>query len=191
MSSFDNNEPDSSGTQPDFFTRFIATGFFSGYIPWASGTFGTLVGALFFLIPGFAGTAVLAVAIPMGLIAGVFTSSRMAASEGHRLTESARRLKERFQPGEHETPDPSIVVIDEIVGMWIAMFAIPLSLPGVVVAFFTFRFFDIIKPYPARQVEHLGSGWGIMLDDVVAGIYANIATRLVMALLYAYTPGLF
>lgn len=191
MSSFDNDEPDSRGTRPDFLTRGIATGFFAGYIPWASGTFGTLVGALFFLIPGFADIPVLTTAILVGLLAGVFASARIASAEGHQLTESARRMKERFQPGEHETPDPSIVVIDEIVGMWIAMFAIPLSLPGVVVAFFTFRFFDIIKPYPARQVEHLGSGWGIMLDDVVAGIYANIATRLVMALLYAYTPGLF
>ncbi|MDL1892209.1 phosphatidylglycerophosphatase A [Sphingobacteriales bacterium CHB3] len=191
MSSLDNDEPDSRGTRPDFLTRCIATGFFSGYIPWASGTFGTLVGALFFLIPGFADIPVLTTAILVGLLAGVFTSARIASAEGHQLTESARRMKERFQPGEHETPDPSIVVIDEIVGMWIAMFAIPLSLPGIVVAFFTFRFFDIVKPYPARQVEHLGSGWGIMLDDIVAGIYANIATRLIMAILYAYTPGLF
>lgn len=191
MSSFDNDEPDSRGRRPDFLTRCIATGFFSGYIPFASGTFGTLVGALFFLIPGFADIPVLTTAILVGLLAGVFASAKIASAEGHQLTESARRLKERFQPGEHETPDPSIVVIDEIIGMWIAMFAIPLSLPGVVVAFFTFRFFDIVKPYPARQVEHLGSGWGIMLDDVVAGIYANIATRLIMAILYVYTPGLF
>ncbi|MBX2992082.1 MAG: phosphatidylglycerophosphatase A [Bacteroidetes bacterium] len=191
MNSFDNDEPDSSGIQPDFLTRFVATGFFSGYIPWASGTFGALVGALFFLIPGFTNIPVLTAAIVVAFFAGVVTSAKIASAEGHKLTQTARRMKERFQPGEHGAPDPSIVVIDEIVGVWIAMIAIPLTLPGVAVAFFAFRLFDIVKPYPVRQVEHISSGWGIMLDDVVAGIYANIATRLVMAFLYAYLPELF
>ncbi|HXG01484.1 MAG TPA: phosphatidylglycerophosphatase A, partial [Bacteroidota bacterium] len=59
------------------------------------------------------------------------------------------------------------------------------------VAFICFRIFDIVKPYPARQVERYGSGWGIMLDDVVAGIYANIATRVLVTLLYFLFPSLF
>lgn len=189
MNNSEHGEPDRSGTSLP--VRFIATGFFSGYLPWASGTFGSVVGALFFLIPGFANPIILAAAIVATGLAGVFTSTRVAASVGNQLTKTAERLKERFQPERHDTPDPSIVVIDEIVGMWVAMFALHLSLPAVVLAFFSFRFFDIIKPYPARQVERIGSGWGIMLDDVVAGIYANIVTRIALALLYQYVPGIF
>ena len=65
--------------------------------------------------------------------------------------------------------DPPVVVIDEIVGMWIGL-----------LAFFFFRIYDIIKPPPARKLEHLKNGWGIMLDDVAAGIYANITVRLLL-----------
>jgi len=174
-----------------FLTRFIATGFFSGYAPWASGTIGTLVGALFFFIPGFSNTAVLWGAIIAGLITGVYTSREVAKVEGHRLTKSAQRAKEKFQPDGHDNPDPSIVVIDEIVGMWIAMIAVHPSFLALAIAFVAFRVFDIIKPYPARQVERLPGGWGIMLDDVVAGIYANIATRVVIAALLYFFPGTF
>jgi phosphatidylglycerophosphatase A len=75
--------------------------------------------------------------------------------------------------------DPSEVVIDELAGMWLA--AISVSSPvGWTVAFFAFRLFDIVKPFPARQMEALPEGWGIMLDDLVAGAYAWL---LVQALL--------
>lgn len=191
MHSSDQDEPDSSERQPSFLTRVVATGFFTGYIPWASGTFGAILGALFFLIPGFSSIPVLSSAIILGMVAGVYTSARIARVEGHRLTKSAQRTKEMFQPDRHETPDPSIIVIDEIVGMWVAMFAVQPSFAAVAVAFITFRVFDIVKPYPARQVERFGSGWGIMLDDVVAGIYANIVTRIVVAFLYQYFPHFF
>ena len=174
-----------------FFTRFIATGFFVGYIPWASGTFGSLVGAAFFLIPAFSNPLILSLAIIAGLTAGVFTSSQVAGVEGNRLTKSAQRAKERFQPDQHGTPDPSIIVIDEIVGMWIAMFAINPSLVALGLAFIVFRVTDILKPYPARQLEKYGAGWGIMLDDVVAGIYANIITQLLIAFLLIFFPKIF
>ena len=173
-------EPDTPSSEIPFLTRFIATGFFSGYIPWASGTFGSLVGAAFFLIPAFSNPVVLALAIVSALIAGVYTSSVVAGVEGNRLTKSAQRAKEKFQPEGHPSPDPSIVVIDEIVGMWIAMFAVAPSFLSIGIAFVVFRVLDIVKPYPARQAEQYGSGWGIMLDDVVAGIYANIITRVVL-----------
>ncbi|MBI5471813.1 MAG: phosphatidylglycerophosphatase A [Ignavibacteriae bacterium] len=173
-----------------FLSKLIATGFYSGYAPWASGTLGTLVGALFFLIPYFSSIPVLAAAIVVATIAGVITSGHVAAAEGHRVSEMTKRLKTQLGQNEHGNPDPSIVVIDEIVGMWISMFAISPSLFSVGVAFVAFRIFDIIKPYPARQMEHLRLGWGIMLDDVVAGIYANIAARLVIALANQFFPGL-
>jgi phosphatidylglycerophosphatase A len=173
------------------YARIIATGFFSGYSPWASGTVGSLVGMLFFFIPGFSNPVVLAIAIVAGIIAGVHTANLVATVEGDRLTKSAQRAKDRFQPDRHDTPDPSIVVIDEIVGMWIAMFAIHPSLISMAIAFIVFRVFDIIKPYPAQELERYHKGWGIMLDDVVAGMYANIATRVVIAILLSFFPQLF
>lgn len=118
--------------------------------------------------------------IVAGFFVGVFASASVAAVEGNRLTRSAELAKATFQKAAHSTPDPSIVVIDEIVGMWIALLFVPKTLPAVVVAFVAFRVFDIIKPFPAARLEAVPDGWGIMLDDVVAGIYANIATHLIL-----------
>jgi phosphatidylglycerophosphatase A len=176
------------GQQLSFLTRLIATGLFSGYIPWASGTFGSIVGVLLYLIPGVERTGILIILIVAGFVAGVITSAKVALVDGHRLTKTAEFAKATFQPGAHDVPDPSIVVIDEIVGMWITLLFLPVSIPTVVVAFFAFRGFDIIKPPPARQLEKIPNGWGIMLDDVVAGIYANIATRIALVVLHGILP---
>jgi len=176
----DSDTPGSGGAERrlSLLTNLVATGFFSGYVPWASGTAGSMVGVLLYLIPGAENPPVLLVLIVLGFAAGVFTSGRVAAVEGNRLSATARATKELFQPGAHEVPDPSIVVIDEIVGMWIALFMVPHAVIGIGSAFVFFRIFDIVKPPPARQLERLPRGWGIMLDDVVAGMYANILTQL-------------
>jgi phosphatidylglycerophosphatase A len=173
-----------------FFTNLIATGFFSGYIPWASGTFGTLVGVLVYLLPGIENPAVLSTLIVFGLFVGVWTSGRVAHIIGHKLTRSAELTKATFQPGKHEAADPSIVVIDEIIGVWIALLFVPKTGLAVVIAFFAFRAFDIVKPPPAQQLERIPYGWGIMLDDVVAGVYANIATQICLWLVRSYVPSL-
>ena len=73
--------------------------------------------------------------------------------------------------------DPQPVVIDEIVGMWISLLLIPPETIYILAAFVLFRLFDVIKPFPARQAELLPGGWGIMLDDLFAGIYANIGVH--------------
>jgi phosphatidylglycerophosphatase A len=172
--------PNRDTPPPGFAVRLIATGFFVGYIPVASGTFGSLVGCLFLFLPGFWSPAVLWSAIAAVFCAGVFTSARMARHEGHRLNLLAAETKARFQPGAHEHPDPSIVVIDEIVGMWIAVLYLGPSLVSLGLAFVFFRIFDVVKPAPARTAERLAGGWGIMLDDVVAGVYANTAARIVL-----------
>ena len=166
-----------------FFTELIATGLYSGYIPWASGTFGSLVGLLIFLIPGVESPYILILMILVGLALGVVTSRRVAEVRGHQVSKSAEIAKAAFQPGAMHAPDPSIVVIDEIVGMWIALFLLPKTLVAVVGAFVIFRILDIVKPFPARRLEHLPNGWGIMLDDVVAGVYASICTHLVLLFL--------
>jgi phosphatidylglycerophosphatase A len=103
--------------------------------------------------------------------------------DGHRLTKTAAVTKAIFQPEKHREPDPSVVVIDEIVGMWVSLFLLPLDLLTVLTSFVLFRMFDVLKPPPARQVEHVPRGWGIMLDDIIAGIYANLGTRLLLFLL--------
>jgi len=162
------------------FTELVATGLYSGYIPWASGTFGSLVGLLIYLIPGAESPYILGVMILVGLVLGVVTSRRVAEIRGHQLTKSAEVAKAAFQPGEVHTPDPSIVVIDEIVGMWISLLLLPKTVVAILCAFVAFRLLDIVKPFPARRLEQLPNGWGIMLDDVVAGVYANILTHLAL-----------
>ena len=175
-----NNPSNAASPQLSFFTRCIATGFFSGYIPWASGTFGSLVGLAIYAIPGVENPAILFLLTAAGFALGVVTSARVAAVEGNRLTAIAQATKSLFQPGEHEVADPSIVVIDEIVGMWIALFLLPKGIVPAAIAFFAFRGFDILKPAPARQLESIPHGWGIMLDDVIAGFYANISTQIAL-----------
>jgi phosphatidylglycerophosphatase A len=76
--------------------------------------------------------------------------------------------------------DPGPVVIDEVVGQMVALIAAPRSgVKGLLVAYLLFRAFDVIKPFPARRLEHLPGGWGIMLDDVAAGLWSLVAFTLV------------
>ncbi|HEV8538491.1 MAG TPA: phosphatidylglycerophosphatase A [Bacteroidota bacterium] len=165
-----------------FFTKLIATGIFSGYIPWASGTFGSLAGLIIYFIPGAEQPALLGALIILGFGAGVVCSAKVSRAIGHRLTSSAAATKKIFQHNTHSTPDPSIIVIDEIVGMWVSLFLLPKSIWIICTAFCLFRAYDIMKPPPARQLEKIPDGWGIMLDDVAAGIYANLTVRLVVLL---------
>lgn len=177
--------PESIEAEPSaglpFLVTFIATGCYSGYLPWASGTWGSLVGLLLALIPGASSPPVLGGMIVIGFFVGAVTAARVAQHTGHVLSRAAALTKGIFQPGGHETPDPSIVVIDEIVGMWIALYLLPIGPLNLLLAFLAFRAFDILKPPPGRQLERIPNGWGIMLDDLVAGIYANLAVRVLLA----------
>ena len=74
--------------------------------------------------------------------------------------------------------DSSRVVIDEVAGMCVSLLFIPVTIGYVAAAFVLFRFFDIVKPLYIRRTEKLPKGWGVMLDDVVAGIYANILLQI-------------
>jgi phosphatidylglycerophosphatase A len=141
------------------FTKLIATGFYSGYSPFAPGTAGSVAGILFFLIPGFESLILLSISITVVFFIGVIASNRMEKVLGE---------------------DPSQVVIDEIVGMWISVVYLPKEFIVFFIAFIFFRIFDIVKPQPARYMEKFHHGWGIMLDDVVAGIYANLTTQLLI-----------
>lgn len=124
-----------------------------GYLPIAPGTWGSLVAVvIWFLIIESTSTITFITAIIIIFILGVYTSS---------ITE--RHLAQK---------DPSIIVIDEWVGQWIALLFIPKSLLLGLVAFALFRLFDIWKPYPIKLLDKYPKGWGIMLDDVLAGVYA-------------------
>jgi phosphatidylglycerophosphatase A len=155
------HKPNRVGQVP-FPARFIATGLFSGYSPVAPGTAGSLVGLAFYLIPGFDSPGVLASASVVIFFTGVLAAAQMERALGD---------------------DPPVVVIDEVVGMWISLLFLPKTVPLACLAFLFFRGFDIVKPPPARWLEQYGNGWGIMLDDVAAAVYANAAVRLMMLLL--------
>ena len=82
--------------------------------------------------------------------------------------------------------DPGHVVIDEVVGMLITLAFVPVGWSAAAAGFVLFRIFDVIKPYPAGRFERLHGGLGVMADDVMAGVYANLALRLLMSLLPAW-----
>jgi len=81
-----------------------------------------------------------------------------------------------------EVKDPGPVVIDEAAGLMVTLIAIPFSWSAAAGAFFLFRVMDVLKPPPAGRFERLPGGWGIMLDDLAAGVYANLALRLALSL---------
>jgi phosphatidylglycerophosphatase A len=74
--------------------------------------------------------------------------------------------------------DPGLVVVDEIAGMWVTLLFLPFTPLVAALGFFAFRAMDVLKPWPARRFERLPGGWGIMADDLRAGVYANLLVRL-------------
>ncbi|MCI0706013.1 MAG: phosphatidylglycerophosphatase A [Ignavibacteriae bacterium] len=161
--------PALSATRPEvhWLVKLFASGLYSGFSPIASGTIGSVVGlALYYSIPGFEALWVILPAIVVTFFLGVKASALMEKRYGH---------------------DPAEVTIDEVVGMWIALLLLPKDLVAISLAFFIFRIFDIVKPYPARKFDNLHGGLGIMLDDVVAGVYTVIAVHLLVHLLHAFT----
>ena len=144
----------------------VGTFFYTGLSPVSSGTVGSLAAAaIYYFLPAFQNPIVLAIGIIVVLAAGIWSGG---------VVEQALKSQ-----------DPGIVVIDEVLGQWIALLTIQFAgnLTYVIVAFLFFRFFDIIKLSPARYFEKMHGGTGIMLDDAVAGLYAWIAAHVAMYLL--------
>ena len=149
---------------------FLATAGYSGYFPIAPGTVGSAVGlvlyaAMRWLDPPYFAAAELAVMVCL-FVAGVWAGT----------------TAERYFGG----IDPGPIVLDEVVGMLLTLAFIPVGVTGAVAGFFLFRVFDVIKPFPARRFEALHGGLGVMADDAMAGIYANLTLRLLIWLLPAY-----
>lgn len=139
--------------------KVVSTFFGAGYFPLAPGTFTSLAAVLLyrFVLAGANGIVFAGVIIAVYLL-GVAASGAFS-----------RLLGER---------DPGKIVIDELVGQWVALFLIPPDMLSLVLAFLFFRFFDILKPFGIRDTERLPGGWGIMTDDVVAGLFALLLVRL-------------
>ena len=84
-----------------------------------------------------------------------------------------------------DDPDPKRAVWDEVAGMWLTCLLLPKTLPWLAAAFVLFRILDVLKPWPIRRFEHFAGGWGIMADDVAAGIVGAVALNLAYRLIWA------
>ena len=140
---------------------FLATGGYLGYMPIAPGTFGSLPGLLICL--GISkvtlGYAIFLILVLIGAAIGIAQQA------------------EKMIGGK----DPNAIVIDEMAGMAVTLLGIPVTPFSLILGFFVFRGFDILKPFPARLFEQkIPGGAGIVLDDVMAGVYGNVLIRIVL-----------
>jgi phosphatidylglycerophosphatase A len=135
-----------------------------GYSPVAPGTVGSAAAVGIFLL--FEETFVARPLVFGGIILAVLVAGTLAAREVARA---------------ENNPDPGRVVVDEVVGQWLAFYGAPTSWPALAAAFLLFRLFDIWKPFPIRSAEKLGGGVGVMLDDVLAGLYTRIVLAAALA----------
>ncbi|HNX23339.1 MAG TPA: phosphatidylglycerophosphatase A [Spirochaetota bacterium] len=139
--------------------EFFFTAFYSGYSPIAPGTAGTLVATALYILENliFSETD----SSSLNLFNLVFIILIIYPSI--KLGDAAEKF--------YKSKDPQHVVLDEMLGYWIGVLFIPFSFTYAVIAFILFRIFDIIKPFPARSLESLTGGLGIMMDDIIAGLY--------------------
>ena len=144
----------------------IATFFGIGFLKPGPGTWGSaaalLLWAAYAQLTHSAPHALLvalAIGIALTLVAGIPAATIVERESGHH--------------------DPGFVVIDEVAGQWVALLASPVDWRHGLIALVLFRFFDIVKPFPVRRLERLPGGWGIVFDDVAAGLYALCIASLI------------
>jgi len=145
---------------------FIATCGYLGYVPVAPGTFGSAAGLVVLAAVRWSGSPALELTVIILLFAvGVWSAN---AAERH-----------------FGGVDPAPVILDEVVGMLITLAFLPVTITGAIVGFLLFRLFDVVKPWPANRLEALHGGLGVMADDAMAGVYGNVAMRLLVVALPA------
>lgn len=138
-----------------------------GHVPYIPGTFASLVtagGVALLHRASDSATLLLGAVLVLLLPASIWASARIALREGK--------------------PDPSHVVIDEVVGQIFCLLWVPFSWTHLVLGFVAFRVFDILKPFPIKKVERLRGGMGIVCDDLIAGLYAGLLLRIVYVYIY-------
>ena len=133
--------------------KLIGSGLFTGVIPKASGTFASFIALLIFLIPGFENPTILMIVISFSIVIGVGIADKFESIYGK---------------------DPKQFTLDEFIGMWITLLFIPKKIWFLIPAFLVWRLLDIIKLFPAKKIETIKGGWGVILDDVILGIYSFI-----------------
>ena len=143
----------------NIFEKIIGSGLFTGYIPFASGTFGSFVALMIYLFPGVESPSFLILLISFFFVLGVQIGNKFEKVYGK---------------------DPRQCTIDEFVGTWITLLFVPKTILYLIISFTIWRILDIIKPFPAGLAEKLKGGWGIMLDDVIAGIYSLILVHIII-----------
>jgi len=139
---------------------FLATGFGSGLAPFAPGTAGTLVGVLICL---------LFLPVPW-ILRLLFVLALLVLSIY--VADKAEKI--------YQKKDDQRIVIDEIIGLQITMLPVAITVLHLCVGFVLFRVFDILKPFPINNLQRLPGGWGVVIDDVAAGIYAGVLMMLLI-----------
>lgn len=141
--------------------HLIATVFGLGHFPFAPGTVGSLAGLVLCLFLHW--NMILYTSVFLILfVFGVISSGKVEEEAGYR--------------------DPSTVVIDEFACIFVAFLFVPISAPLVIVGFILYRIFDIIKVPPMKHAENIKGGWGIMLDDLIGGVYTNFILQILVYL---------
>ncbi|HOW34844.1 MAG TPA: phosphatidylglycerophosphatase A [Candidatus Omnitrophota bacterium] len=142
--------------------KFCATFCYVGTFPFASGTMASAAGVVIYFLLYAQISAYILVTVGITVV-GFLVAGRME-----------KILNKK---------DPSWVVIDEVSGILITLFLLPPTIPVIVTAFFVFRAFDMFKIYPANKWEAAGGGTGIMMDDIIAGLYANIVMQVALQII--------
>lgn len=143
--------------------KLLSTCFGIGFFPVAPGTVTSMVAVLcYFFIPVLHNPLLLLFLVLLCSGAGIWAGGVMEDYYGE---------------------DPSVVTIDELAGQWLALVFLPEGIVPIALSLLFFRFFDIAKPGPVDALQRLPGGWGIMLDDLLAGFFANISVRVLLLLL--------
>jgi len=150
----------------NFIYKSLATVFGAGYFPVGPGTAGAIAGCIAlwlfekFNLISTTNTPLLFIGLILGTtILGIIATDKLENEWGK---------------------DPQKIVLDEVIGMWITMMFVQFTWLNLLIGFVLFRFFDIAKPLGIRKMESLGGGLGVMADDMLAGIYANIVLQLIV-----------
>ncbi len=156
----------------DRLRKFLVTGLATGHLPLAPGTWGSAaVCAIYFFLAFAAGNGRW-LCLSVGMVSLAVAASGICVALG------------RFAEETFGRKDPGQVTIDEWAGQAVALVAMPLGQAPtwaiVLLAFLAFRLFDIVKPPPARGIQKLPAGWGILADDLIAGVYANVVVQLLV-----------
>lgn len=145
--------------QLNLIEKIIGSVFFTGYIKYASGTFGSLAAILIYLIPGFENPTIMLIAISICSVIGFKLGTKFETVYGK---------------------DPSQFVLDEVVGTWISLIFVPKTILFVSISFVIWRISDIVKPFPASAAEKFKGGKGIMLDDIISAFYTLVLVHIVI-----------